>query len=1187
MLGFSQLKRNLYFVWLAFACVFAAVSSSLAATCGPATSPGTAPPQWQTYCWIDMTTYNNATVMAGGQAFSVTLSDGSIFAFTLSATTVGATGLLSKAPPSWTGSAVGNTAFLGIPNKPILYTTAGGTVNLTMSNITISPPSGGVSTGIYKIVVADAESSNNGESLTYTTNGGNWTVIDQVNPISGAIYPTITNTGSVFTTTGVAGTVGAYIVGSQSPTTVNLQIVAGGLQGIMFAVQYATITTNKIISGSRANPADQFTFGTKATGTGLIISQTTSSGTGLGPFAATVSTVSSSVPTTVFEQMAAGSVSNANQYTPSLTCVNSASGSPTVMPTNQSVVNFNIPTIAYGDSISCTFTNTPKPATVALQKITAGAIGGPFTFTSTNLSAAPAAITTTAVNTATPSVPTTLTVSAYNTAVTFTETPASNFTLTAATCTDANAAITGNPASFGSFSGNIITIPAANIVAAAQITCTVTNTVNTPTAATVAVQKITLGAAGGAFTFAKTNLASVPAPITTLSANIAYPTIVAPVVVTANGTAVTITETVATNFTITSASCSDANAAASGNPATNFGTLAGTVLTIPATNIRAKAQITCVFTNIVNPAIPVVAVQKITNGLAGGPFTFTSTNLAGTPSAITTLLPATPAPPTASVNYISVTSITNPVTLTEAANSNFDLVSATCFDTNAATSGNPANFGSLAGSVITIPAVNLKPFAKIICTYTNAPKPATLTLQKITSGSIGGPFTFTSSNLASPIAPITTTALATATPAVPTTIQVLASNVQIQITESASSSFTPTSAICSDLNASFTGNPASFGSLSGLALTVPAANVLPAAQIACSITNTAIPATVTLQKITTAAPGGPFNFAVSNLASTPSPITTTSVATAAPTAPTAIAVSSLNSIVQISENANLFFTLTGVSCSDANSAITGNPATFGTLTGQLLTIPAANALPAAQIKCVFTNAGNAPKIRLQKSLSAAGRLAAADQFQLTATGTGAPAAVTTTGTAAAITSAPMSFTATANSSYTLTEAMAAGSASLLTGYAKTVACVNNNSGGTSVSSITTIPINFTIKAADDISCTITNNGAPTPALSISKSFSTATTPVNLGQTITYTYLVTNIGNVAITNVTVTDMHGTPAALISGGAITNDTLTVPGPLGAGASPDATPNNGIWSTLAPGASVQFQYIHTVTQAEVDQG
>ena len=135
----------------------------------------------------------------------------------------------------------------------------------------------------------------------------------------------------------------------------------------------------------------------------------------------------------------------------------------------------------------------------------------------------------------------------------------------------------------------------------------------------------------------------------------------------------------------------------------------------------------------------------------------------------------------------------------------------------------------------------------------------------------------------------------------------------------------------------------------------------------------------------------------------------------------------------------------------------------------------------------------------------------------------------------------------------------------------------------------TIPINFTIQAADDVNCTITNNGAATPLLVLNKTYSTASTPVVLGQIVTYTYTIANTGNVVINNVQISDMHGTPAALVpTGGAgITSETLTVPGPLGAGASPDSTSNNGIWSTLAPGASIQFNYVHTVTQAEIDNG
>jgi len=243
-----------------------------------------------------MTTYAQATVFGGGQAFSITLSDGSILSFTLSGNSPGGDTMLAVVAPAWSGAATGNTAFLGIPGKPILYTAAGGTVNLTLSNMKVTPPNGVVSTGQYKLVVADAESTNGGESLTFTTNGGAWSLDDKVNPISGAIFPTTTGTGTAtFTETGVAGTVGAYIMGSLSPTTVNVQLVAGGLQGVMFAVQYSTITANKVISGSRGNAADQFTYKVTSTTGGSTLATATSTGAGNGPFGAAVATLSSGV----------------------------------------------------------------------------------------------------------------------------------------------------------------------------------------------------------------------------------------------------------------------------------------------------------------------------------------------------------------------------------------------------------------------------------------------------------------------------------------------------------------------------------------------------------------------------------------------------------------------------------------------------------------------------------------------------------------------------------------------------------------------------------------------------------------------------------------------------------------------------------------------------------------------------
>jgi hypothetical protein len=238
--------------------LYAGSHTASAATCGQATSPGTAPSDWATYCWLDFSTYNDTLARgAGGQAFTFTLGDGSTLTFTATVTSTAATALKAVAAPSWSGAAVGNTAFLGIPGKPILYTaTNDSTVTVAFSNITLTPPAGITGGATYSFVAADGESTNNGESLAWTTNGSNWVVLDQVPPISGALYPTVTNTGTIFTETGVAGTVGGYIVGSINATQVSTKLVAGGLQGTMFALRYSTISLNKTLVGGRTNPAE-------------------------------------------------------------------------------------------------------------------------------------------------------------------------------------------------------------------------------------------------------------------------------------------------------------------------------------------------------------------------------------------------------------------------------------------------------------------------------------------------------------------------------------------------------------------------------------------------------------------------------------------------------------------------------------------------------------------------------------------------------------------------------------------------------------------------------------------------------------------------------------------------------------------------------------------------------------------
>jgi uncharacterized repeat protein (TIGR01451 family) len=96
---------------------------------------------------------------------------------------------------------------------------------------------------------------------------------------------------------------------------------------------------------------------------------------------------------------------------------------------------------------------------------------------------------------------------------------------------------------------------------------------------------------------------------------------------------------------------------------------------------------------------------------------------------------------------------------------------------------------------------------------------------------------------------------------------------------------------------------------------------------------------------------------------------------------------------------------------------------------------------------------------------------------------------------------------------------------------------------------------------------------------------TVATKAEVGEIINYTYAVTNNGNVAIQNISITDLH--EGANLAAGTVKNEALTTAGPMSGSVDSTSPLNNGVWTTIQPGATVTFTYAHTVTQAEVDGG
>lgn len=306
--------------------------------------------------------------------------------------------------------------------------------------------------------------------------------------------------------------------------------------------------------------------------------------------------------------------------------------------------------------------------------------------------------------------------------------------------------------------------------------------------------------------------------------------------------------------------------------------------------------------------------------------------------------------------------------------------------------------------------------------------------------------------------------------------------------------------------------------------------------------------TLTLQKVTTGAAGGPFAFSQTNLESAPSDITTASADIAAPDSPSSILVTSIGTAITLTETVAAGFILTEASCTDTNSAITGNTGTIGTLSGSTLTIPAANVVAGAEFACTFTNA-KLPAVTLTKISNGL-----TGDFDFAGNNGFGSQTITTATSGVAVTAPTKTLSALATLT-TLTETLSPGFIMASAG------CSGLGSGGTATidSAAGTISLDAAATAAGAaITCTVVNDVAA-PALGVSK-LASATSITAAGQVVDFTITVTNTGNVPLATITVTDPLGAVTCDISG------TSSI-------------------ATLAPAAAETCRVSYTVLQSDLD--
>ena len=200
-------------------------------------------------------------------------------------------------------------------------------------------------------------SSTSGQ-LTYNTNYH--TINANNNIVTAIIGRNCTVDCNIDATWGAKPANSTFSITHSNQYTNNNSPHAVGYSDFYFCVTPPKLTTRKVLTGNRVETNDQFTIATTTGTTPVSSFTTTGTGSSLTTNSITATGLSTTATYTIAETIAntdgKGDLAN---YNTSYACTNANSSSTTTMPSG-STTSFNLPTLTYGDDITCTITNTPN-----------------------------------------------------------------------------------------------------------------------------------------------------------------------------------------------------------------------------------------------------------------------------------------------------------------------------------------------------------------------------------------------------------------------------------------------------------------------------------------------------------------------------------------------------------------------------------------------------------------------------------------------------------------------------------------------------------------------------------------------------------------------------------------------------------------------------------------------------------